>query len=269
MKIDLKGLKPPYFFHCALSKVKLRERSGERITRNEFIESHLHSIEDNFGRENLIFPTYNFTFRDTGVFRPQSDDTFVGALSNYLVGRNGFHRSHTPFFSCISANYEFIHKFVNCRYYQPYSENSIFGDLYTHDGSIVWYGAEFNSLTITFTHFVEHFVGPPIFRYDKSFQGQVITDSSIEDVEVQFHARPWGMDLGYDRPKIEKILRKAGAFLELAPNVHGVGARAYTDAIRDLINREDFPLLDEPSREKVMASYKQLGRRFIISDFEN
>lgn len=65
---------------------------------------------------------------------------------------------------------------------------------------------------------------PPIFRYDKSFQGKVITESGANDVEVAFRARPWGMNLAYDRPKVEYVLREADAFLELVPEVRGVRA---------------------------------------------
>lgn len=267
MKFDLKGLKPPYFVHSALSKVKFTELSGEQVSRIEFIESHLHSIENNLGRKNIIFPTFNFNFKETGEFRPQSDDTTVGSLPNYLIGKKGFYRSHTPFFSCISPNYDLVRNYVGCSNYQPFSENSIFGDLYKSDGSIIFFGA--NVTTLTFIHFVEHFTGPPIYRYDKYFHGQVVTDSNSKVVEVKFHVRPLGINLAYDRPKIEKVLRQAGALLELAPNVYGVRARAYTEAFGDLLNQEDFPLLDEPTREKVIAKYKQLGRRFIISDFEN
>ena len=263
---ELKGVKPPYFFHCALSKVRLDDVGSEQLSRNEFIEAHLHSIENNFGRENLIFPSFNFDFKESGEFRPQSDDTFVGALSNHLIGKEGFHRSHTPFFSCISPNYELVKNYVNRSYYEPYSENSIFGDLYNSDGSIILYGTELPAAT--FYHFISHFAGPPIFRYDKSFQGRVITESTIKDVEVTFHVRPWGMNLDYDWQKIERIVQEAGAMVDLAPNIVGISARTYTEIIGYLDSRDDFSLLDEPTRENVVAKYKLLGRRFEISDFE-
>ena len=264
---QLKGLNPPYFFHCALSKVKLKNLDSERLSRSEFIEAHLHSIENIFGRENLIFPSFNFDFKETGEYRPQIDDTFVGALSNHLVGKEGFHRSHTPFFSCVSPNYELIMNHVNRSNYEPYSENSIFGDLYNSDGSIILYGTELPAAT--FYHFISHFAGPPIFRYDKSFQGKVITESNIKDVRVTFHVRPWGMNLDYDWLKIERIVQEAGAMVELAPNIVGISAKIYTEIIGSLDSRDDFPLLDEPTRKNVVTKYRQLGRRFEISDFEN
>ena len=264
---QLKGLKPPYFFHCALSKVELIDLGTEQLSRTAFIQAHLHSIENKFGRENLIFPSFNFDFKQTGEYRPQIDDTFVGALSNYLIGNEEFYRSHTPFFSCISPNYEFIKNYMNRSFYEPYSENSIFGDLYKSDGSIILYGTELPAAT--FYHFISHFAGPPIFRYDKSFQGKVITGSTIKDVEVTFHVRPWGMNLDYDWLKIERIVQEAGAMVELAPNIIGISARTYTEIIGNLDSRDDFPLLDEPTRKNVETKYRQLGRRFEISDFEN
>lgn len=266
-KFQLKGLNPPYFFHCALSKVKLNYLGSESLSRSEFIEAHLQFIENKFGHDNLIFPSFNFDFKETGEYRPQLDNTFVGALSNYLIGKEGFHRSHTPFFSCISPNFEFIRNYVNCSNYEPFSENSIFGDLYKKDGSIILYGTDVPAAT--FYHFISHFAGPPIFRYDKSFQGKVITESTVDDVEVTFHVRPWGMNLDYDWLKVENILRNAGAVIELAPNILGISARTYTDIIGILDSRRDFPLLDEPTRKKVAAKYKKLGRRFEITDFED
>ena len=90
---QLKGRNSPCFFHCALSKVKSIGLGSEGLSRSEFIEAHLHSIEDNFGRENLVFPSFNFNFKETGEFPPQMDNTFVGALSNHLIGKEGFYRS--------------------------------------------------------------------------------------------------------------------------------------------------------------------------------
>ena len=121
-KFQLKGLNPPYFFHCALSKVKLTDLGSERLSRSEFIEAHLYSIENKFGRENLIFRSFSFNFKETGEFGPQIDDTFLDVLSNHLIGKEGFYRSHNPFFSCISPNCEFIKKYVNRSHYEPYSE---------------------------------------------------------------------------------------------------------------------------------------------------
>ena len=263
---QLKGLNPPYFFHCALSKVELINLGTERLSRTAFIEAHLHSIENKFGRENLIFPSFNFDFKETGEFRPQSDDTFVGALSNHLIGKEGFHRSHTPFFSCISPNNEFVKNYVNRSSYEPFSENSIFGDLYKSDGSIILYGVNFPELT--FIHFIEHSKGPPKFRYDKSYQGQVITDSTIKDVEVTFHVRPLGMNFDYDWQEIERTAQNADAVVDLAPNVLGISAKSYAEIIGNLGSRDEFSLLDEPTRKQVAAKYEQLGRRFEISDFE-
>ena len=265
-KFQLKGIKPPHYFHCALSKVRLNDLGSDQLSRSEFIQAHLHSIEDKFGRENLIFPSFNFDFKQTGEYRPQTDDTFVGALSNHLIGKEGYYRSHTPFFSSISPNYEFVKNYVNRSHYEPFSESSIFGDLYKTDGSIILYGTEVPAAT--FYHFISHIAGPPIFRYDKSFQGKVIAESTVKDVEVTFHVRPWGMNLDYDWLKIEEIVRKAGAVIELSPNVLGISARTYTEIIGNLDSRKDFPLLDAPTRKKVATKYKQLGRRFEISDFE-
>ena len=265
-KLKLNGLKPPYFFHCALSKVKLDDLSGEQLTRSDFIEAHLHSIENIFGRENLIFPSFNFDFKETGEYRPQEDGTFVGALSNHLIGKDGFYRSHTPFFSCISPNRELIKNYVNCTHYHPFSEESVFGDLYHSHGSIILYGTDVPAAT--FYHFISHFAGPPIFRYDKRFKGKVITDSTVKDVEVTFHVRPLGLNLEYDWQKVERILKKAGALVKLAPNIIGISARFYTELIGILDSRDDFPLLDEPTRKIVAKNYSQLGRRFVLSDFE-
>lgn len=84
-----------------------------------------------------------------------------------------------------------------------------------------------------------------------------------------FHVRPWGMNLDYDYPKRKQILKEASALLELAPNVYDIITRTYTETIGHLVNREESPLLDEPTRKKVIAKFKQLRRGSIISDFEN
>ena len=53
------------------------------------LRAHLHSIEQKFGRENLIFPSSNFDFKETGILRPQKDDTTVGSLSDHLIRKEG------------------------------------------------------------------------------------------------------------------------------------------------------------------------------------
>ena len=53
------------------------------------LRAHIHSIEHKIGRENLIFPSFNFDFKETGELRPQIDDTFVGALSDHLIRKEG------------------------------------------------------------------------------------------------------------------------------------------------------------------------------------
>ncbi len=264
---SLQGLKPPYYIHCALSKVKLSEQPTRLLSRNEFIELHLTSLENNLGRENLIFPTFNFDFKATKEFRPETDGTWLGALPSYLIGKNGYYRSHTPFFSCVSPNFELIRKYINCSFYEPFAENSIVGDVYKADGSFILYGADIPAATIM--HFANHIGGPPMWRYDKSFFGKVIFNSQIHEVEVKFHARPLGLGLEYNHEFIENLLTQAGVVKELAPNIRGISAQGYVDVISDLTNADGFPLLDDSSREKVIPKLNRLGRRFIIGDFED
>ena len=53
------------------------------------LRAHIHSIEHKFERENLIFHSFDFDFKETGENRSQIVDTFVGALSDHLIRKEG------------------------------------------------------------------------------------------------------------------------------------------------------------------------------------
>ena len=84
-EIRINGTSTTLFLSLRLVQGQVKNSGRERITRSEFVGAHLHSTEHKFGRENLIFPSFDFDFKETRKLRSQIDDTAFGSLSDHLI----------------------------------------------------------------------------------------------------------------------------------------------------------------------------------------
>ncbi len=153
---------------------------------------------------NLIFPSFNYNFSDTKVFDVDNDKSQVGALSEFIrLTSDQYSRSLVPFFSILSKNDNL------CQYslkLTPFGERSFFEWLYHNNGRIVFFGSGFS---FTFLHYIEGLIpGGPIYRYDKEFNGLLVTKGINKKVVCNMHVRPKGVKLEYDLDFIESDLRK-------------------------------------------------------------
>lgn len=267
LDIDTRNLKPPYFVHSDAFRTASNVRSKVRSPGVEgMLEAHMEFLAGAFGEENLILPTFNYDFGQEGRFSPEGDPSEVGAISNFCLKSDRFSRTHTPFYSCASLNRNYVSKYCNQSLYKPFSRDSVFGDVAALDGTLVYYGAPFSAST--FIHYIEQVCGPPLYRYDKIFDGEVLFDDYAMSVSVEFHVRPQAMGLDYDWNWIWERLVQYGAVHQSSEAIFCIKARDFLQIVGDHVNANDLPLLDVHSRTSARDELDRVNRRFLISDFE-
>lgn len=261
--IDLSALRPPFLIHSDIFKAFsfVRRRAAPGQPRPDVNQLHLDWLASHFGRENLIFPSFNYDFPKTKLFDLQQTPSQVGQLTNYVLRQAGFQRTATPIFSFLTMSPELCRQTA-----EPFSRGSIFDALFQKDGTVVFYGAEISSCT--YLHFVESQFGAPLYRYDKSFSGVVVDGGIAREAAVTFHARPLGLDLEYDWDHLYRLLERAGAVKRFAANGFAVKAAALSEVWGEAFIKAPLDFLEPRSRVALRALVDKLGRRLTIEDCE-
>jgi aminoglycoside 3-N-acetyltransferase len=120
-------------------------------------------------------------------------------------------------------------------------------------------------------HYSERESGGPLYRYDKLFPGRVImADASSVEGSLNYHVRPMNMGLDYDWPRLKTEAVNAGVLrhLDEFPEILAASARGLNDLWKANLADNPFSLLDQASRSWAEPRVNQLGRRFLLSDFE-
>jgi len=263
LAIGLNKFNPPFLVHTDIFRTAHLVRKQRGINRNlsQIFRAHVSYLENYFGAGNLIFPTFNYDFPKTQLFDVEKTDSQVGSLTNYVRSLDNFYRTRTPIFSFAVS--ELMAKTYSN---MPFGKGSLFDDLYEGDGTIVFYGTGIN--TCTYLHFVESQIGPPRYRYDKTFNGTLISNGARMECEVFLHVRPLGINWGYDWSELERTLSNAGAIISLGCNIFAVKARNLSEIWGDRIRVDDLSILSDDCRLEISRRLTNLGRRFILSDFE-
>ncbi len=211
--------------------------------------------------KNLIFPAFNYDFTRTKIFDVENDPSQVGVLTNYILGRSDYFRSNTPIFSFSSKLKDM--PFDNLT---PFYKGSVLNYLYDCDGSILFYGAKIDSNT--YLHYVESQYDVP-YRYNKKFNGKILLDNSLKQVNVEFHVRPLNLSLDYNWDYLLNLLREKQAIVDLGRNFFGVKARDISNIWGEVIRLNPTNILSNECRDSVKNKLNSLGRAFLISDFED
>ncbi|HHQ4788762.1 VOC family protein [Aeromonas hydrophila] len=219
---------------------------------------------------NCLIPAFNYQFPKLKKLDLRTAPIEVGSLNQYLHECNwANYRSFDPMFSVLGRGNA---PFQPTKNLDAFGRESIFSYLEKGGGAIVMYGAKISSLT--FLHYIESKIEGVPYRYKKSFSGELIDDHGIlHHIEWTTHVRPWGCDLDYDWIIVENILRDKGV---LQPLVNGypklgfyVDARACVDVLKNELHKDPLIFLDTTSRAWVEPKLNELGRAFLLSDFEN
>jgi aminoglycoside N3'-acetyltransferase len=210
------------------------------------------------GRE-ILLPAFNYDFTTTKRFNVDIDLPQVGRIPREAMSRPGWKRSLTPVYSILSSETK------TAQYLEPFSENSIFADLVSNGGEIILFGVGCERLT--FLHHVEHVFGVP-YRYEKTFDGEVIEGKTSSSVTVKFHVRPHEVKVEYDFKRIEGYLRDIAAIRSTGDTMLTVAPKLTMEGLLSALEKDFSFLLTERSRVEVSEKLAQLGRPMTIEDFE-
>lgn len=217
-----------------------------------------HCLELAMGRE-ILLPAFNYDYTKTKIFDTDKDLPQVGRLPREAMIRPGWKRSLTPVYSILSNKAE------TPQYLEPFSENSIFADLVSNGGEIILVGVGCERLT--FLHHVEHVFGVP-YRYEKTFDGEIIQGKKSSSVTVKFHVRPIELQVEYDFKRIESYLLDIAAVSYVGNKTLKVEPKLTMDSLLTALNEDFSFFLTENSKVKVSEKLAQLGRPMTIEDFE-
>lgn len=230
---------------------------------------HIEALEDVAADRPLWFPAFNYDFTQTRVYRPSSDVSQVGALTEYVRTQWATWRCGPPVFNfcgksgsppavCSSGEVD------------PFDEKSLFAVLHRSCGNVLMYGAPFS--TFTAIHYVERLSGGPLYRYDKLFPGVIEEPGNMDlSVQLRYHVRPMGRRLEYDWPRLQADAEAMGLVRSVkvpGSEVMHIRFAELCDYWLERLREDPLFLLDKETRNWVMPELDKFGRCFVITDFE-
>jgi aminoglycoside N3'-acetyltransferase len=236
--------------------------------RNSFLDAHIGVLQDAADGRALWLPTFNYDFPRTLVFDVRASESQLGPVPERFRVSAAEWRTPIPIFSIAGIGRDPQPRWGTGT--DPFGDDSIFAELVRMDGVVLYYGDTFHYNTLV--HYSERASGGPVYRYDKLFPGKVImADGSSAEGSLDYHVRPLGTGLDYDWARLLAEAIEAGMCRRLdgAPEILAASARALNDLWIVSLRRDPFSLLDDKTRRWVEPAIDELGRRFVISDFES
>jgi len=227
--------------------------------------SHYSILKKIFQEIPIWMPTFNYDFPLSKEYDVHLTKSVVGALTDFFRTKHAAWRSEVPVFSFAGEG----EKPYICEngIIDAFGTNSVFGQLITNDGLIMFYGTDL--LPATFVHYCEQISGVLTYRYFKTFEGKVINDNREKNVTLKFHVRPLRNVLEYDIKKLEHDLYAEGLLKDFTPfQTLLIKARHFSEYITDRMKEDTLYLLTEDTRSWVEPKLQKLGRPFLITDFE-
>jgi len=213
---------------------------------------------------SVHLPSFNYDFPRTRIFNYDSFDVQVGAIPTFYLETNDCNRTFDPMFSVIQGKGDTC--FTSFRSQVTSFEQDGYFAKYRNEGSgFLLYGSTIASLT--FIHYLEACM-EVAYRYDKSFLGHTVIGQEKLEFEFKSHFRPLGNHLDYDWKKIENDLVEAEVMVSLNKYCHIINAHKMFFFWQDKLKNDGLYFLDDQSLGWVVPKLNELGRRFLISDFE-
>lgn len=250
------------------------------------MDRHVAAIHQSAGGREVFFPTFNYDFFRARRYDVAADPCQVGTLNEHVRTRHAGWRSPVPVF-------HFCARYAPVRFrgpaldlsgagsalaaaheqpaaVDPFGSGSLFDHVRAADGAVVMYGADFSAFTGL--HHVESYAGPPLYRYDKAFDGEVVgAHGRTRPVRLTCHMRPMGRAMDY----AWEVLREEGIREGVIEPVRGPGAHALVVALDPLARfwanklvKDPLALLDGGSRAWIEPMLERLGGRFRREQFE-
>jgi aminoglycoside N3'-acetyltransferase len=256
----------PVFVHSDVFRtVRLVPPSRDRRT---LLDAHVDLLKRVSGDRGLWLPSFNYDFPRSGVFDVADDESQVGPIPEHFRTSAAEWRTPVPMFSVAGTGSAPLIEWGEDT--NPFGVDSIFARLVAEDGVVLYYGDTFSSNTLV--HFAESAYGAPPYRYDKQFPGEVIMEHG-DPVRGSLccHVRPLGGDLDYDWPGLLALAVQVGVCkaVEGHPEVMAASARSLSEHWVREMRDDPLALLNAKSRAWVEPALDELGRRFMITDFES
>ena len=267
LDIDLRSCRPPYFIHSdvfAIRDILSPQKRAKKI--NDLLSAHHEYLQDVFGPK-LIFPAFNYDFGGSRIFSVDEDKIQVGGLPEFLRTQGDYNRTCVPFFSALTKSD--IHLNETKGQITPFGSGSIFEYLHKKHGTIVFYGAGFSSFT--FIHYIEDILGPPPYRYDKTFEGMIESAGNQTSVSVGMHVRPLGKELDYEWHKMEQDLSDSGVLVtsEVHPKFKFAACKTLIDFYETKLTEDPFYMLDPNCKQTFIDLTAGGTKRLTLRDFED
>lgn len=259
----------PVFVHSDLGRGLLAaKRAGASFKAGEIQERLVDflSAQVDGGQASLVFPAFNYDYGGSRLFDMDTDPVQVGALPEWVRKSGMAYRSEVPFFSFLSG-VDLALKRTDV--INPFGADSGFQWLVNHDATLLLFGAPIHSLT--FIHYVEEMSGKPLYRYDKSFPGQIAQHGATRDCDLTMHVRPMGVHLDYDWRAIEADLRSADILRreEYSADLQWLNTRSLLEFWGNKLSADPLALIDQRSRAHFEEATDGGCKRVTLEDYEN
>jgi aminoglycoside N3'-acetyltransferase len=237
---------------------------GRRIDQQ--LAEWLKMVQGVSGGRTLLFPTFNYDFARTGIYRPLTDPGQVGALNEFARQQAPNQRTQTPIFNFVVLNPGGfpLEPSINA-----FDEDSAFGRVRRAGGSVVFLGSGPESNT--FIHHVEEAAGIP-YRYLKAFHGVIETGDERRPVRLLYRVRP--IEAGiveYDWHRLAGDLRDR-EILRGGPlgnsRLESYRAQDLFDYWSECLRRDEHFLLTDASRRRLEALYSAVGKPLTVEAVE-
>jgi aminoglycoside 3-N-acetyltransferase len=239
------------------------------LNREQQLQRHYDMLKNAVDRRPVWMPSFNYDYPATREFNVQNTPSQVGSLTEYFRTQIATWRSPIPIFSFTGDDAEPMLKVSTM--IDPFGKNSLFQQM-TEDNTLILYYGINGIHPSTIVHYCERVSGKLYYRYDKIFSGQVISLDKIYDVKLNFHVRPRNSEnLDYDWIRLEKDLTQAGLIFKISDFRFEIRLIKAVDLAHFWIEKmqeDPLYLLDTDSRAWVEPKLQQLGRPFLLSDFE-
>ncbi len=232
-----------------------------------YVDAHIALLREAAG-PRLWLPSFNYDFPKSRTFNLQTSESQLGPIPERFRTSDAEWRTPVPMFSFTGVGAATMPAWGD--HTDPFGDDSMFAQLAAEDGVVLFYGETFQYATIV--HYAERSAGGPVYRYDKVFPGTVeMGDGTSSTGSLKCHVRPLGSGLDYNWPRLLDEALDAGVCrrMERNPEVLAANARSLCELWKRDMRDDPFALLDEKTRKWAEPAIEELGRRFIISDFES
>jgi len=234
--------------------------------QSQFIAQHYNELHETCQSLDILMPSFNYDFCKGKPYNVKNDESQVGSLSEYFRQNISSWRSSTPVFNFSGTGINPSPNLV--KDIDPFDDNSLFGFLNKKKGLLMHYGSGFHSTTLI--HYVERISHKLIYRYNKEFSG-IINDGKNHEANLIYHVRPKDFALDYDWTKLESDLLNEKLLNKFKEGRTQILIAKIDDIVNFWLGKiadDPFYLLDANTKLWVMKKYRELNRRFLITDFE-